>query len=152
MLSGGYTFPNASSNAIAMDSGGKLYVAYYDTSAQNLKYAIRDADGTWSTTAGTIDSGTAVGASVVMDLDSTGKPGVAYTDSNNADLKYAHWNGTGWDVQTVGGSTGKLGYYPSLRYLSDKPTISHFVKTSPNGSPSDGYMRVDQGNAVNVTS
>lgn len=156
LLSGGYTFDHASSNAMAMDSGGKLYVAYYDTSAKNLKYAIREANGAWSTTAGTIDAGSApsgftpdVGLSVSMDLDSAGNPGVAYTDSVNADLKYAHWNGSGWDVQIVGGSTGKLGNYPSLKYVSDKPTISHFVKTSSSGQASAGYLRVDQGSTPN---
>jgi hypothetical protein len=153
LLSGGYTFDPASSNAIAMDSNGKLYVAYYDTSAKNLKYAIREANGTWSVSAGTLDASSAdVGLSVAMDLDSSGNPGVVYTDSYNADLRYAHWNGSGWDKQTVGGTTGKLGYYPSLRYLNDKPTISHFVRTSPSGSASTGYLRVDQGSSVNPPS
>src|SRR5690349_4238542 len=106
LLSGGNTFLNSSSNAIAMDSSGQLYVAYYDLTDKDLKYAIRDSNGTWGTSgtsSGTIDASSAdVGKSVVMALDSTGKPGVAYTDSDGADLKYAHWNGTGWDVQTVG--------------------------------------------------
>jgi hypothetical protein len=150
LLSGGQTFGNGASNAMAMDASGKLYIAYYDKASQHLKYSIREASGAWSTHQAVLDDGSSeIGLEVSMALDSAGNPGVVYRDAAGADLKYAHWNGSTWDKQVVGGSAGRLGYYPSLAYVSDKPTISHFVRTSPNGSPSAGYLRVDQGVGVN---
>jgi hypothetical protein len=151
LLSGGASFDLGTNNAMAMASDGTLYVAYFrptGTSTGDLRYAIRNADGTWranGTDGGIIDDSSAfVGASVSMGLDSTGKPGIAYTDSTNADLKYAHWNGTSWDVGLVGSTTGKRGNYPSIAYLNNKPTISHFVKTNLGG-----YLSVDQNTSLN---
>src|SRR3712207_5589551 len=51
--------PNGTANAIAYDAGGKLWVAYYDVAEKNLKYALRNADGSWAQLASNvIDEGT----------------------------------------------------------------------------------------------
>src|SRR5829696_1957647 len=56
--------PNGTANAIAYDAGGKLWVAYYDSAEKNLKYALKNADGTWATLANNvIDEGTATAGS-----------------------------------------------------------------------------------------
>src|SRR5712691_11487439 len=79
-----------------------------------------------------------------MALDSTGKPGVAYFDGVNSKLRYAHFNGSTWDPGfAVSATAGKRGNYPSLQFLSDKPTISDFVKTS-SGTNSSGFLEVVQ--------
>src|SRR5947209_7997768 len=73
MLSG--TFAHAEELAMAYDSAGDLHVAYYDTAARNLKYAERDAAGTWSTVS-TVDSGPQVGSSLAIAIDSSGETAI----------------------------------------------------------------------------
>jgi len=120
---------NGSSNGIAYDASGRLYLAYYDEVAKNLKFAVRDAAGVWGSIT-TVDSGLMAGQFVSLALDSLGHAGIAYYDANNADLKYAHFNGSSWDVQTVDAQF-TTGYYPSLQYgAGDAPVISYYSKTS----------------------
>src|SRR3954469_22071661 len=78
--------PNGTANAMAYDAAGKLWVAYYDTAEHNLKYALKNADGSWAQlTDNVIDAGTApagytpdVGQMVTMTIERGGLPGVAY--------------------------------------------------------------------------
>ncbi len=46
MLTG--AFPSAAQNAIVYDAKGNLDVAYYDSTAHNLKYVQQTPAGTWS--------------------------------------------------------------------------------------------------------
>ncbi|HEY7119075.1 MAG TPA: hypothetical protein VH475_20965 [Tepidisphaeraceae bacterium] len=140
------SFDGGTGNAFAIASDGTLYLAYYkyvDATHGDLRYAIRNTDGTWRDTSadgGIIDnSSSQIGLYVSMALDSTGKPGVAYFDGVNSKLRYAHFNGTSWDERLVTNNAGKRGNYPSLAFQADKPTISHFVKT--NGG---GFLEIDQ--------
>lgn len=135
--------PNGTSNAMAYDGSGRLFLAYYDSSTHSLKYSIRSTGGTWST-AGVIDDGTTttptspdVGQYVVMAVDGNGVPGVAYTDAYNADLKYAKWNPStsSWNVTNVDGSatsvTGtaqSVGLYPSLAYNGTNAAIAYYAQ------------------------
>jgi len=122
---------NGSSNGIAYDAAGRLYLAYYDEVAKNLKFAVRDAAGVWGNVT-TVDSGLMAGQFVSLALDSLGHAGIAYYDANNADLKYAHFNGSSWDVMTVD-ATFTTGYYPSLRYdAAGRPVITYYAKTGGN--------------------
>src|SRR4051794_34082225 len=81
--------PNGTANAMAYDAAGKLWVAYYDTAEHNLKYALKNADGTWAQLAdNVIDAGVApagytpdVGQMVSMTIERGGLPGVAYYDA-----------------------------------------------------------------------
>jgi parallel beta-helix repeat protein len=115
-------------NSIAYDAAGNMSLAYFDGASNNLKYATRSADGTWSEVA-VVDSAANAGTLLSLALDSTGRPGIAYLDARNADLKYAHFSGTTWDVQTVD-SKRTTGYYPSLQFTAgDRPVISYYFKT-----------------------
>ena len=151
LLSGGATFNGGSGNAFAIASDGTLYLAYYvstDATHGTLHYAIRDSSGAWSADQVLDDSSAQVGLYPSMALDSTGKPAVAYFDGVNADLRYAHYNGTSWDTGIVYSTVGKRGNYPSLAFLSDKPTITHYVKTGT----SSGFLAVDQASSVTPSS
>jgi hypothetical protein len=143
--------PNGTANAMAYDTAGKLWVAYYDTASHNLKYALRNADGTWAQLAdNVIDAGTAptgyspdVGQMVTMTIERGGLPGVAYYDATNADLKYAHYNGSTWDVAIVE-SYRTTGYYPSIAYNpgTNRPAIAYHYATN-------GDLRLRQFNGTN---
>jgi hypothetical protein len=159
LLSGGASFAGGAGNDIAYAADGTLYVAYFnqiDSTHGDLRYGIRNPDGTWranGSDGGIIDnlggaSTAQVGLYVSVALDSTGKPGVAYFDGYNAKLRYAHFNGTTWDNSQAFTGTGKRGYYPSLAYLSDKPTITDYFKTGT----SSGYLEVDQAPGVTPSS
>ncbi|MDB5355424.1 MAG: repeat-containing protein [Phycisphaerales bacterium] len=126
LLSG--TFAHAGASAMAYDPAGTLHAAYYDTAARSLKYAQRDAAGTWSATI-TLDPGPQVGSSLAIAIDSSGHAGVAYYDAKKADLKYAHFNGSSWDIARVD-TSGNVGQNPSLAFdLSDHPLISYFSQS-----------------------
>jgi hypothetical protein len=151
MLSGGANFDGGAGNAFAIASDGTLYLAYYvptDSTHGTLRYAIRNSSGVWSADQLLDNSSAQVGLYPSMALDSTGKPAVAYFDGVNADLRYAHYNGTTWDTGIVYSTLGKRGNYPSLAFLSDKPTITHYVKTGT----SSGFLAVDQASTVNPSS
>lgn len=118
-------FANATSNDFAFDSNGKLWLAFYDSSSNQLKFASRTG-GTWSATQ-TLDANPNTGLFLSLAIDPSNKPGVAYYDAANADLKYAHWNGTAWNIQTVE-STLTTGLYPSLVYIGSNPAITYYHK------------------------
>jgi hypothetical protein len=145
-LSGGNTFAGGTGNSFAIAPDGTLYLAFFNTTTGHLDSAIRNASGVWGPTTEIDNSSSQVGLYVSMALDSTGKPGVAYFESSASDLKYAHYNGSSWDPPVVCvGSKGTRGYYPSLVYQSDKPTISHYAKTGSN----TGSLMIDQAPTVN---
>jgi hypothetical protein len=122
---------NGLSNGIAYDAAGKLYMAYYDSVSNNLKYATRSAAGVWSS-ATVVDGGLFTGQYLSLTLDHSGLPGIAYYDASHADLKYAHFNGSSWSVMTVD-ATFTTGYYPSLRFDGQgRPVISYYSKTGGN--------------------
>src|SRR5258707_2742176 len=86
LLSG--ALPHAAATDMAYDAAGVLHVAYYDSVKQNLKYATRAANGTWSSIT-TVDAGTGAGVQLALALDSQGRPAVAYYDAAQKGLKYA---------------------------------------------------------------
>ncbi len=75
-------------NDIAVDSSGRLHLAFYDTHSHNLEYVVRSAAGVWSDVKIVDKSATSV-TYVSLALDRKGVPGIAYYDAKNADLKYA---------------------------------------------------------------
>jgi hypothetical protein len=129
LLSG--ALPHAGAAGLVYDAAGVLHVAYYDTVAQNLKYATREADGTWSPTT-TVDGGIGAGVQLSLALDSHGVPGVAYYDAAQKDLKYARLSGSKWAVATVD-LERRVGRTPSIAFDSaDHPMISYYA-----GGPQD---------------
>jgi hypothetical protein len=119
-------------NDIAYDAGGRLHLVYYDRDAQNLKYAVRDTNGVWSTIQ-TIDSdGTKLGINLSLALDSKGRPGVAYQDGQNGDLRYAYFSpaSNAWEVQKVD-VKGSTGGYPDLAFTrKNGAAIAYYNKTN----------------------
>jgi hypothetical protein len=147
--------PNGTANAMAYDASGKLWMAYFDTADKDLKYAVRDTNGTWSAPQ-VIDEGlkgaanedtpasdAQVGEYVTMVIERGGTPGVAYFDAYWSNLKYAHFNAATqqWDVQHVD-SAGRVGTYPSISYSAGGAVaISYF-------SASAGQLRLTQLNST----
>jgi len=121
---------NGTANDIQYDATGDLHFAWFERSAGYLKYAVQDAGaGNWGPTT-VVDAGSdEVGQYVSMAVDSAGNPGLAYYDAHNADLKYAHYNGAGWDIETVQ-TQNRTGLYPSLAYNgADQPVIAYYKST-----------------------
>jgi hypothetical protein len=84
---------------------GSVWIASYDATAKNLRYAHRVHGGpaTESSTSwklGVIDAGPNVGTWASLDLDADGKPVVAYHDEGNGTLKVAHLQSEDGDVAT----------------------------------------------------
>ena len=117
---------NATAVKIAYDPYGRLDMAWYDGTSQSLKFAMRNADGTWNATV-VVDSSSQAGSQLSLAIDPYGLPGIAYYNQGAGTLKYAHFNGTGWSTATVD-STGITGWQPSLVYTSAaKPYIAYFM-------------------------
>ncbi len=117
-------------NDIAYDSTGRLHMVFYDRDDRNLKYAVRDTNGIWSTVQ-TIDDGDYCGYNPSLAIDANGRPCVAYQDAYNGDLKYASLSTitNAWKVETVD-VPGSTGGYPSLvMSRNNTPVIAYYNKT-----------------------
>lgn len=110
-----------SSPTIAIDSSGRLHVAYRDIDDEYLKYALKDA-GAWSYT--TIDA-TGDNRYPSIAVDSGDYPHIAYYNSDADDLEYAYQDVGGWNLETVA-SGGDVGRQPSIAIDgNDFPHISY---------------------------
>src|SRR5256885_16224986 len=63
---------------VAYDSTGTLHLAYYDSTAHNLKYAARSAAGDWTDTVVIDASSAATGAQVSIASAAAALPAAAY--------------------------------------------------------------------------
>lgn len=99
----------ATNPAIVSDASGSLYVAYYDETDQDLKFAYRawDSDA-WSLEV--VDSAGMVGRDCGIALDNYGGVHISYYDETNHDLKCADRpaGGGAWALTTVD-SAGDVG-------------------------------------------
>jgi hypothetical protein len=121
--------PHAAATAMAYDAAGVLHVAYYDSVKQNLKYATRAVNGTWSPIT-TVDAGTGAGVQLALALDSQGRPAVAYYDAALKGLKYAQRLGSKWTIATIDAQR-RVGLSPSLAFDSaDHPLVSYSAGAS----------------------
>lgn len=120
---------NATNAKIAYDPYGRLHLAYYDGTTQTLKYAMRNADGTWNAVV-TLDASPQAGTQLSIAIDAYGLPGIAYYDAGAGHLKYAHFSGAAWSISTVDAS-GVTGWQPSLVYTNAaKPYIAYFAASA----------------------
>jgi hypothetical protein len=127
LLSG--TLPHAAAIDMAYDAAGVLHVAYYDSVKQNLKYATRAVNGTWSPITA-VDAGTGAGVQLALALDSQGRPAVAYYDASLKGLKYAQRVGSKWSIATIDAQR-RVGLSPSLAFDSaDHPLVSYSAGAS----------------------
>ena len=124
LLSAG--FSAGSDNDLAYDAAGNLHLAYYDSSAKNLKYVVQSPNGNWSTPV-TVDAGSPdVGQDVSLAVSAGGRAGIAYYDAVNADLKFAINVRGMWRVSVVN-SKGVTGQSPSLAFTpGGVPVISYY--------------------------
>jgi len=110
--------------SLAVDSKGKMHIAYYDDAKNfDLKYA-SNASGAWKTT--TIDADGNTGWYPSIAVDSNDNIHIAYADNTNRDLKYATNASGAWVKSVVDKGAGKLdvpGRYISL--VLDKDAKAH---------------------------
>jgi subtilisin family serine protease len=140
--------------SIAVDSTGKVSVAYFDNTNTAVKYA--NFNGVkWSTR--TIESAKHVGTSPSLAFDIDGNAFVAYYRKTTGDLKLARLNrdaGT-WTTQTVDGADANVGAITSID-VGEAPISSGFFTVydttiaiaysdSTNGNVK--YARLDIDNA-----
>lgn len=101
-----------SKNSIAIDSTGRLHVAYWDKTNGDLRYALRGSSGGWTTT--TVDSTDNVGGALDVAVDAAGDPHIAYLDQTSSDLKHATRVGSGaWSILVIE-SAGDVGLAPAI--------------------------------------
>jgi fibronectin type III domain protein len=75
-------------NSIAVNpSTGRIHIAYYDTTNQDLRYARQDAGGSWALKV--IDTTGDVGTYTSLGLDGIGQVHISYYDATNGELKVA---------------------------------------------------------------
>ena len=72
--------------SLALDAGGRVHVAYYDSRRRDLKYAEQTATG-WAIAA--VESVGDVGLSAVLALDGAARPYIAYYDDTHSAVKLA---------------------------------------------------------------
>lgn len=110
--------------SLAVDSKGKMHVAYYDDAPKyDLKYAT-NASGSWVTTI--VDSAGNVGWYPSIAVDGNDKVYIAYADNINKDLKFATNVSGGWITSIVDKGVSSLdvpGRYISLAL--DKNAKAH---------------------------
>ncbi len=117
-------------NDIAYDAAGRLHMTFFDRDERNLKYAVRDTNGVWSTVQ-IVDDDYYVGYNPDIEINANGRPGIAYQDANNGDLRYAYLSPitNAWEVDVVD-VPGSTGGYPSLVFSrNNTPVIAYFNKT-----------------------
>lgn len=89
-------------NSIVIDSQDRPHIVWFDAQGQDLKYALRDADG-W--TISVVDADGDVGRYPSLALDQNDNPVDSYyqtlSDSSGI-IKFARWDGSAWTTQTVG--------------------------------------------------
>lgn len=128
----GDTDPGDSGNAnsLAVDKWGVEHLAYYDTTAQTLRYATRSAGGYWSKLQKIDDSQLYQGPYNSIALDGLGKPSIAYYNAVAGDLQFASNDGRKWTVETLDYKNA-TGLYPSMIFdANDQPAIAYFKKTT----------------------
>ena len=117
-------------NDIAYDSAGRLHHVFYDRDERNLKYAVRNTNGVWSTVQ-VVDNDDYCGYNADIEIDENGRPGIAYQDAINGDLRYAFLSPitNTWEVDVVD-VPGSTGGYPSLVFSrNNTPIIAYYNKT-----------------------
>lgn len=97
--------------SIAIDNQGEPHISYQDGTTGDLLYAVHSG-GVW--TKEVADPFGLAGLTNALALDGAGNPHVAYGDNAVDDLRYARKIEGAWIVETVDGSTGRVGPFTSL--------------------------------------
>ena len=86
---------------IALDSQGRPHAVWFDSSTDDLKYAIKD-NGAWNLS--TVDSEGDVGLFPSLALDKQGNPVISYYErigDSEGYIKFARWDGGNWNIQRI---------------------------------------------------
>jgi len=111
-------------SSIAVDSEGKVHIAYYDDVGDDLKWAYYNGSS-WNIE--TVDSTGNVGQHCSIVVDSSNTPHISYQDDTNGNIKYATRIGTdNWATETVD-DTGKLGDGLGTSIDIDSDSIIHIA-------------------------
>ena len=106
--------------SIALDTGDRPHISYYDEANGDLKYAVL-VDTAWQIE--TVDSEGDVGSSTSIALDSGDYPCISYSDNSAGNLKYAYKNPSGWTHEIIDSYAAS---YSSLVLDSEeRPHISY---------------------------
>jgi hypothetical protein len=102
--------------SMAIDSSGIVWIAYQDTGNGILKYAKRDAAGTWTVAGADVGGGahSDAGYWASIALDPSGNPVVAHYDKGQGNLRVARWNGSAF--------AGAVAYTPTDYVPTDTAT------------------------------
>jgi hypothetical protein len=107
--------------SLAFAPDGQPAISYYDSSDDDLKYAIFNGTN-WQLTA--VDTNGNVGQHTSLAFAADGQPAISYYDVSNLDLKYAAYDGTNWQFTIVDTNSAQ---YSSLAF-------------TPSGQPAIGYV------------
>jgi hypothetical protein len=91
----------ANTTSIALDTKGNPHITYYNDSAEDLMYAVRDM-GNWIISV--VDSAGDVGRFSSLVLDALDVPRISYLQHLNDGIgivKIAIWNNTEWDITNI---------------------------------------------------
>jgi Ig-like domain CHU_C associated/Secretion system C-terminal sorting domain len=114
---------------------GNPAVAYYDATAQRLKYvrALEPSGASWGVPVFITAAGVNVGQYTSLVIVN-GNPAISYYDVTNGDLKYVRATdvtGTVWGAPvTVDGLAANVGQYTSLAIVNGNPAISYYDITN----------------------
>lgn len=112
--------------SLALDAKGNPRIAYYDDSADDLRYATKRL-GAW--TIEVADASGSAGQYASLALDASGNPRIAYYAVTGNDLRFAQKNGGVWSVETVEGPNA-VGLYASLALdRLGRPRIAYYDAT-----------------------
>ena len=84
--------------SLALDRDNQPHIAWYDTAAQDLRYATYNGT-TWQVA--TLDSDGDIGQYASLAVDRLGRVYIPYYDAGNQDLKYAVLDGSAWTTTTL---------------------------------------------------
>lgn len=97
-------------------SDGTVHIAYQDITNQHLKHAYGHP-GNFSTEL--VDTGSYTGADTAIYMDGSDL-GIIYFDGTNNDQKAAQKSGDAWNISTVTGAEGALGYHNETVFVGDQ--------------------------------
>jgi hypothetical protein len=119
-------------NSIAIDSGGKPHISYYNYYSRSLWYASWNGS-TWDKAQ--VDNVDSPGFYTSLALDSLNHPHICYSDEINYYLKYATFTGSQWNVKTLSAAVpGRADMRDTICSIkigkSNTPYISYFSKAN----------------------
>jgi hypothetical protein len=121
--------------ALALDSGGKAHISYYDATNKNLKYATNKG-GSWVTS--TVVNTGDVGLYSDIAIDQWGDPAIVYFNAGSHKLDYIYYDSEygGWgNIETVASAndpyhSGWFSFAFDTSIIPNKPHVSYYLRTS----------------------